>query len=173
MGCPGCARRRFSRYRPCTSPLPPARRSWVPTHTPSCLRAPHPFPAPQQGGRSGLPPHLSPPHILIPFGCFHWSAGKGDVQVMTHSPSSPQRPEEHPEMWSDLRGVSVGYRYPHQHLQSRSREKSGCTAMGVPLGGWIWPCWHLADMLTGHSGGVFPSSLRAAKVWAAPSPCQT
>lgn len=66
----------------------------VPT-PPTAAQLPGPLPAPQQGSRSGLSPHLCPPHIPSLLGCFHWEK---EMQVSTYSPSSPQRSEEHSQM---------------------------------------------------------------------------
>lgn len=97
----GVPRLRMQALLPTDPPTPPhcypPTASRVSPHPPSCLHALHPFLAPWQGGRSSLCPHLSPPHILSPLGWFHWGAGEGDVQVATRSPSSPWRPEEHPQ----------------------------------------------------------------------------
>lgn len=66
------------------------------------------------------------------------------MQAATHSPSSGQRPEEHPQTWPDLRVSPWAVDTPAAPA-AQAQGRSSCTATTVPLRGWIQPRWHITD----------------------------
>lgn len=89
------------------------------------------------------------------------------MQAATHSPSSPQRPEEHPQMWPDLRVSPWAVDTPPAPSAQVPGEEQ--------LHGHESPSVRLDPAPLAHCRHreAFPSSPYAGKVCAAPSPCQT
>lgn len=127
-----------------------------------CPPCPSFAPSTLAGRQSVLPPHVCTPHSLSPLGCFHRVAGGGHVHphplLIDHRCGEMSRVSQ----WAvDTLTSTFG---------PGPKKAVGCTATGFPLRGWIQPCWHLAAVLRGHTGGDFPSSLHMGKGLGCPQP---